>query len=43
MCLHIPKMPTIFKAMGEWQSRRRIAPPGRRKVQAASGCIILKF
>lgn len=24
---------------GEW----RIAPPGRRKVQAASGCIILKF
>lgn len=25
MCLHIPKMPTIFKAMGEWRSRQRIA------------------
>ena len=43
MRLPIPKMPTIFKAMGEWRSRQRIAPPGRLKVQAASGCIILKF
>ena len=25
MRLHIPKMPTIFKAMGEWRSRQRIA------------------
>lgn len=43
MRLHIPKMPTIFKAMGEWWRRQRMAPPGRHKVQATSDCIILKF
>lgn len=44
MRLLIPEKPTIFKAVEEWRSRQRIAPPpDRRKVQAASGCIILKF